>query len=434
MRKLRRPVRLYVVAVLAAAVAALLAAAAFGPLPRAIEPTALALLLAMAAIPRVWPIHLSTKMKITTDDTATFAAAILFGPIIAMLLVLVASIAPARLPTRTPLYNQLFNAAVGALAVGCAAALYVLLSAGGDVLANLPAIALAAVANYLVGTLLVDIVVGLQLRRDPIATWWPLHRRDFAYHAALYALGALAAIVADIQPLLLLLLIAPVALILLTLRHAARLRAQTRAAIVQLADLIDRRDRYTYGHSQRVAQYANRLARQMKLAPTQVDLVTEAARLHDLGKISTPDQVLLKPTSLDGNERSVMREHSELGYRLLAQLPDFWEGAALVRAHHERADGTGYPLAIGGSDLPLEASIIAVCDAYDAMSSDRVYRHALSWPEIRAEFERGRGSQWDARVVDAWLAVLEEERGERAHAVPHDASALVPITHPRVAP
>jgi putative nucleotidyltransferase with HDIG domain len=123
--------------------------------------------------------------------------------------------------------------------------------------------------------------------------------------------------------LLLLLLIAPVGLILLTLRHAARLRAQTRAAIVQLADLIDRRDRYTYGHSQRVAQYANRLARQMKLAPTQVDLVTEAARLHDLGKISTPDHVLLKPTGLDGNERSVMREHSELGYRLLAQLPDF---------------------------------------------------------------------------------------------------------------
>jgi putative nucleotidyltransferase with HDIG domain len=413
-RKLRRPVRGYVVAVLATTVAALLAAAAFGPLPRPIEPTALALLFAMATIPRVWPIHLSTKMKVTTDDTATFAAAILFGPIIAMLLVLAASIAPARLPSRTPLYNQLFNAAVGTLAVGCAAAVYVLLSASGDVHANLPAIALAAVANYLVGTLLVDIVVGLQLRRDPIATWWPVHRRDIAYHAALYALGALAAIVADIQPLLLLLLIAPVVLILLTLRHAARLRAQTRAAIVQLADLIDRRDRYTYGHSQRVAQYANRLARQMKLAPTQVDLVTEAARLHDLGKISTPDHVLLKPTSLDGSERSVMREHSELGYRLLAQLPDFWEGAALVRAHHERADGTGYPLAIGGPDLPLEASIIAVCDAYDAMSSDRVYRHALSWTEIKEELRRGRGTQWDARVVDAWLEILEEDRRESA--------------------
>jgi HD-GYP domain-containing protein (c-di-GMP phosphodiesterase class II) len=139
-----------------------------------------------------------------------------------------------------------------------------------------------------------------------------------------------------------------------------------------------------------------------------VELVTEAARLHDVGKISTPDHVLLKPGALDPGERTVMREHVDRGYRLLARLPDFWEGAALVRAHHERADATGYPLAIGGADLPLEASIIAVCDAYDAMSSDRVYRRALSWQQIKDEFQRGRGTQWDSRVVDAWIAMIED--------------------------
>ncbi|HYK98361.1 MAG TPA: HD domain-containing phosphohydrolase, partial [Candidatus Acidoferrales bacterium] len=117
----------------------------------------------------------------------------------------------------------------------------------------------------------------------------------------------------------------------------------------------------------------------------------------------------------DAGERSVMREHSETGYRLLAQLPDFWEGAALVRAHHERIDGTGYPLALGGSELPIEASIISVCDAYDAMNSDRVYRKALPWSQIRAEFERGRGLQWDARVVDAWLDMLKVERTTVGH-------------------
>ena len=105
-----------------------------------------------------------------------------------------------------------------------------------------------------------------------------------------------------------------------------------------------------------------------------------------------------------------MREHADVGYQLLAKLPDFWEGAALVRAHHERADGTGYPLAIGGPDLPLEASIIAVCDAYDAMSSDRVYRRALSWSEIKQELRRGRGTQWDSRVVDALVGMLEADR------------------------
>jgi putative nucleotidyltransferase with HDIG domain len=410
MHKLRWPVRLYVVGVIGTGVAALLAAGLWSPLPAAIEPSVIVVLFAMAAVPHVWPIHLSTKMKLTTDDTATFAAAILFGPLGAMLLALAASIVPSRLPTRTPLYNQLFNTAATVLSLGSAGTVYLLLAGGAGVLANPLALVAAATANYFVGTALVDVVVALQLRRDPITTWWPVHRRDIAYHAALYALGALAAIAAAAHPWALVLAVVPTALILLTLRHAARLRQQTRAAIIQLADLIDQRDKYTYGHSQRVAEYANRLARGMKLAPSQVDLVTEAARLHDLGKINTPDHVLLKGSELSAGERSVMREHADVGYRLLAKLPDFWEGAALVRAHHERADGTGYPLAIGGADLPLEASIIAVCDAYDAMSSDRVYRRALSWQEIREELRRGRGTQWDSRVVDAWVSMLEADR------------------------
>jgi putative nucleotidyltransferase with HDIG domain len=421
MRKLRWPVQLYVVGVIGTGLAALLAAALWSPLPAAIQPSVIVVLFAMAAVPRVWPIHLSTKMKLTTDDTATFAAAILFGPLAATLLALAASIVPSRLPTRTPLYNRLFNTAATVLSLGSAGTVYLLLAGGAGVLANPLAVLAAATANYFVGTALVDVVVALQLRRDPITTWWPVHRRDIAYHGALYALGALAAIAGDAHPWALVLVVGPTALILLTLRHAARLRQQTRAAIIQLADLIDQRDKYTYGHSQRVADYANRLARGMKLAPTQVDLVTEAARLHDLGKITTPDHVLLKGSALDAGERSVMREHADVGYRLLAKLPDFWEGAALVRAHHERADGTGYPLAIGGPDLPLEASIIAVCDAYDAMSSDRVYRRALSWPEIKEELRRGRGTQWDSRVVDALVGMLEAER-ERAQ-IPTTAHA-----------
>lgn len=414
MRKLRLTVRIYVLAVIGAGLAALVAAATWSPPSRAIEPGVVVILFGMAAFPRLWPIHLSTKMKVTADDTATFAGAILFGPLPAMLLALLASMVPSRLPTRMPLYNRLFNSAAVVLSLGSAATVYLWFARTGGVLENPLAVALAAAVNYLVGTGLVDVVVALQLRRDPIASWWPVHRRDIAYHAALYALGALAAVVADAQPWALLLVIGPIALILLTLRHIARLGRQTRAAIVQLADLIDRRDKYTYGHSQRVAEYANRLARHMDLAPSQVELVTEAARLHDLGKISTPDDVLLKQSGLDDGERHVMREHAETGYRLLAQLPDFWEGAALVRAHHERTDGTGYPLALGGSELPIEASIISVCDAYDAMSSDRVYRPALSWAQIRSELERGRGTQWDARVVDAWVAILEADHHSAA--------------------
>lgn len=409
MRKLRWPIRIYVSGVLLLGLVGLVLAAAMGTVPQAIDPLVFATLLVMTASARRWPIHVSTKMKVTTDDAATFAAALLFGPFVSMQLVLWSSLVPSRLPTRTPLYNRLFNAAVKALAVGTAAAVYASTAVNGGALANPVPTVLAASTCYLIGVSLVDLVVALQLRRDPIRAWWPVHRREIASHAALYAIGGLGAAVADDHAWALLLLVGPAIVVSLSLRQSARLREQTRAAITQLADLIDRRDKYTYGHSQRVAEYAQRLAGRMKLSLGQIDVVTEAARLHDLGKIATPDRVLLKAGPLSSEERSVMHEHAETGYRILKQLPDFWEGAALVRAHHEHADGSGYPLALGGSDLPLEASIISVCDAYDAMSSHRVYRPALSQSQIRRELEHGRGRQWDARVVDELLAMLQKD-------------------------
>jgi putative nucleotidyltransferase with HDIG domain len=387
---------------------AIAASAVAGPVPASIDPVVLVVLLTLAGLARVRPIHVSTKMKVIPDDAAIFPAAVLMGPVVVAQIVLWASIVPSTVPAKTPLYNRLFNVAAKALAAIAAAYCYFSLRSGDDIFTNPLPMTAAAVVMYLVGTALTDVVVALQLRRDPLRAWWPVHRRDIAYHGALYAIGALAVFAARTYPWLLLLIAVPIVVVSVSLERSSRLREQTRAAIKQFADLIDRRDKYTYGHSQRVAVYAERLARRMRLAPAQVELVTEAARLHDLGKVATPDNVLLKPGSLSQEESGVMREHAETGYRVLKSIPDFWDGAALVRAHHERADGTGYPLAIGGIDLPLEASIIAVCDAYDAMSSNRVYRKALATQSIREEFARGRGSQWDARVVDELLAMLSE--------------------------
>lgn len=132
--------------------------------------------------------------------------------------------------------------------------------------------------------------------------------------------------------------------------------------------------------------------------------------LHDIGKIATPDAVLLKPGALDTCELEIMRDHAEHGYALLEELPAFWEGAEFVRSHHERVDGTGYPRGLRGWELPLEVSVISVADSYDAMTTDRVYRKALDWPAVRAELVRGRGQQWHAAAVDAFLAMIEAER------------------------
>jgi HD-GYP domain-containing protein (c-di-GMP phosphodiesterase class II) len=199
-------------------------------------------------------------------------------------------------------------------------------------------------------------------------------------------------------------------------------REQTRAVVLELADLIDLRDPYTHGHSQRVADLAERLARRLRLEAAQIELVRDAARVPDIGKIGTNDLVLLKPAALTEPERTEMQRHAELGHRLLRRLPEFWEGAELVLAHHERVDGRGYPRRLVGDEVPIEASVIAVCDTYDAMSTDRPYRRALPWSHVRAELVRERGRQWHASTVDAFVAMIDEQQAMPVRlTVPSDA-------------
>jgi HD-GYP domain-containing protein (c-di-GMP phosphodiesterase class II) len=313
-----------------------------------------------------------------------------------------------RFATKQPLYNRLFNAAGTVLTAGAAAWVARSLAGAKPLLEDPVAIAAGAATFYLVKTFLTDGVIALQLRRDPIRGWWANHRIDVFHHAALYLLGILAAISAERQIWTVVLFVAPVGLILLVLRETTRLRRRTKDAIIQLADLIDQRDPYTYGHSQRVAEHSQRVARQLRMPAERVELITEAARMHDIGKITTPEHILKKPAALDAREWSEMRKHCESGHNFLRSLPDFTDGAELVLSHHERVDGCGYPRQLKGIDLPLEASIIAVCDAYDAMTSDRVYRPALPHDRVVRELRMGRGTQWHEKAVDALLQLVDD--------------------------
>jgi HD-GYP domain-containing protein (c-di-GMP phosphodiesterase class II) len=200
--------------------------------------------------------------------------------------------------------------------------------------------------------------------------------------------------------------------LLISLRESARVREQTRETILELADLIDLRDPYTHGHSQRVAALAERLARRMRLESTQIALITDAARVHDIGKIGTNDTVLLKAGPLNDAERAEMQRHVEIGHRLLSHIPEFFEGAELVLAHHERHDGNGYPRGLKGDELPVEVSVISVADSYDAMTTDRPYRRGMPWSAVHAELVRGRGTQWREKAVDLFIEMIEEDRAQ----------------------
>ena len=409
MNALRPPLRLYIRAVIAAGATAL-GAGALVLRPDAGDLAVAVVLLTIATVVQLRPVHLTQKTKVTVEDAATFAAALLLDPALAML-VAGGSTALAGLRGRMSWYNRAFNVAAVVIDTGAAAIAFTALAGGADPsLGTLPAIAIAAVLKFAVNSTVVDVAVALQLRRRPLAKWWSRHRRDAAQLLSLYVVGAVGAIAAAQSAVALALVVAPSALVLVGLRNSARIEAKTRQAVHALARLIEERDHYTYGHSQRVADYAERLARAMRMEQVQIDLIREAAYLHDIGKIATPDAVLLKPAALEPCEREVMCEHAEHGYALLGKLPEFWEGAEFVRSHHERVDGTGYPRGLRGWEVPLEVSVIAVADSYDAMTTDRVYRKALPWPAVRAELVRERGSQWHASVVDAFLEMIECER------------------------
>jgi diguanylate cyclase (GGDEF)-like protein len=180
------------------------------------------------------------------------------------------------------------------------------------------------------------------------------------------------------------------------------------ATVVGLAEALDVRDTGAVGHSQTVGRYAELTAIELGLPSERVERVRLAGVLHDVGKIGVSDRVITKPGPLDADEWREMRTHPEIGARLLAH-PDFEDLRGWVLAHHERPDGRGYPDGLAGDEIPLEASILAVADAYEAMTADRSYRPSLGSEAARAELEAGAGTQFDARVVKAFLAVTEPE-------------------------
>jgi diguanylate cyclase (GGDEF)-like protein/putative nucleotidyltransferase with HDIG domain len=184
------------------------------------------------------------------------------------------------------------------------------------------------------------------------------------------------------------------------------------AVMLDLAEAVDLRFSGSARHSETVGRYAEMMARELGLSDRHVSRVRLAGMLHDIGKIGVPDEILRKPGRLTEQELLIIRRHPELGVQIL-EHPSLADVRVWVGAHHERPDGQGYPLGISGDEVPLEARIVAVADAYEAMTSDRSYRDSIGHAGAQAELRRCAGSQFDGRVVDAFLATLKRE-SERA--------------------
>lgn len=171
-----------------------------------------------------------------------------------------------------------------------------------------------------------------------------------------------------------------------------------------MSSAIDARDTYTRGHSQRVGRYAMEIGRQMGLDPQDCQQLFLTGLLHDLGKIGVPDHVLLKAGRLSPEEFDLIKMHPEIGHRILQPIPELSFSLPGVLHHHERMDGRGYPHGLAGDEIPLMARILATADAFDAMTSNRTYRAAMSEDRAREILNEDAGAQWDTDVVSAFLS------------------------------
>jgi HD-GYP domain-containing protein (c-di-GMP phosphodiesterase class II) len=181
-----------------------------------------------------------------------------------------------------------------------------------------------------------------------------------------------------------------------------------------LLNALAHKDPYTKRHCEDNVRYIDRLAEFLQLPATAKDSLKKAALLHDVGKIAVPDSTLLKPGPLDPQEWEIMRKHVQFGETIVRGIAQIADAIEPVATHHERYDGAGYPRGLRGEDIPLLGRILAVVDAYSAMTLDRPYRKALTHGQAVEELRKGAGSQFDPQIVEAFLSIIDDVRQARA--------------------
>jgi putative nucleotidyltransferase with HDIG domain len=376
-------------------------------------------LAAVAVVAERGQIDLGPNLKASISLFPTLLAAVLFGPLGAMVVAAASTLAdPPRPYTRWLVHAS--SRALGASAAGLVS-IEIVNSARGDLAGTVLAAAGAALTAQSLdigfGTLL-TLVRGHRNPLSLVRTLAPIVVASVPVYAPVVALLVVG--YEDLSPWTLPLFLVPA----LAAQRSFLLYQDQRRLVGDLANLntqleranlsfasalvatLDARDRYTAGHSAAVAVYARDIAARLGLPPGQQQLAHVCGLVHDIGKIGLPPGLLEKPGALTLDERRQMETHSEIGERILAKVDDYGEIARIVRHHHERVDGQGYPDGLHDDDIPLISRIIAVADAYDAMTSDRPYRDAMPSRVARLRLAQAVESQFDTTVVAAFEAIL----------------------------
>ncbi|MGH2542684.1 MAG: HD-GYP domain-containing protein, partial [Ardenticatenaceae bacterium] len=377
----------------------------------------------LSTIAGFYPVVLPRRLvEITPSVAVNIAAIILFPFGVGVLVPAVASLAD-ELRSRKVWYKMMFNVSQVAVTYSVLHVLYRLVRGSSGLMLTSQREALAllvvGVSYYLLNTTLVVLVVSLAGRLPFRYTWTTNFRSTTWHQVSMVCTGFLLAHLWTTHPWSIILIILPVFILRQAMALTSLLETQTHEAIELLVDTVDARDASTYQHSERVANYSRLIAEAVGLSRAEVERIGVSARLHDLGKVGIGDIWLQKKGTLTPEELIHFQNHAALGANIVARFPVLGVEHQLVRGHHERWDGRGYPDGKAGEQIPRGARIIAVADAFDAMTNDRPYRRALSFSEARQRLRAGAGTQFDPAIVAAALPVLpgaEEEQAPTAGA------------------
>ncbi|MCK8114570.1 HD-GYP domain-containing protein [Anaerosoma tenue] len=391
---------------------------------RITEWSGVVLLVCLVLVTENMAFHLPVTGSVSLSFAAAYAALLHSGPLAAIVVAIAASTNLAEIRSGKPLAIHLFNAGQLVVSVGLAAIVYIGL--GGMALADgpvaladilVPAV-LAAAAFYVGNVALVSMGASLLMRKRLTETVGSMGFLSFGSSLLVLALlGLLVAYLLAVQSWLgLLLLVLPFMVARRTFRVYVELTEAYTSTVRSLVTAIEAKDPYTRGHSERVAEYARMLAERIGMPRTEIDLIERAALLHDVGKIGISLDTLVSPEKLTPDEVNAIRQHPALGSDLVSDVEFLSDIVDIVRHHHERCDGTGYPDGLVGERISVPARILAVADAYDAMTSDRAYRPRMTDKQAREELQRVADSQLDGEIVRQFTDMLSEARAGGASA------------------
>ncbi|HET9015036.1 MAG TPA: HD-GYP domain-containing protein [Thermomicrobiaceae bacterium] len=352
----------------------------------------------------------SVRVTVSVSSALCFAAALTLGPVLAAVVAATGAVTVEFVQRRPPL-KMAANVSNYVLATFAASWFYTSLAHmsatpignANNVMAMLGAASLYMLVSSWTMALVLAQVVGM-----PPWEMWRASAYGVLFEAiTLPTLGSLIPVLMTQSPIALVIAIVPLLGPYLAFRSYRKLDKETRHTIELLADLLDRRDPSTSEHSKRVASLVSQVLPLLDdVSSEDAQIILSAARIHDIGKVGTSDLTLQKPGKLTTEERAMIQQHAADGGEILSNLSLYRQAAVLVRHHHERWDGQGYPDGLSGIAIPLGSRVIAVADTYDAMTSDRVYRRGLPHEAAMGEIRRSSGTQFDPKIVEAFERVM----------------------------